>query len=118
MAYTVTTDLGSQTLAELDGLHNESQTTLDDLKNILEAIQTTITGMSTDGGNKMSKDVGGKVKKTVGNEDAKGGGTDGPAADKQPAKIGADIGLNDLNGLSKGSVMGALLVNSKTYSVD
>lgn len=112
MAYTVTTDLGSQTLAELDGLHNESQTTLDDLKNILEAIQTTITGMSTDGGNKMSKDVGGKVKKTVGNEDAKGGGTDGQAADKQPAKIGADIGLNDLNGLSKGSVMGALLVNS------
>jgi hypothetical protein len=112
MAYTVTTDLGSQTLAELDGLHNESQTTLDDLKNILEAIQTTITGMSTDGGNKMSKDVGGKVKKTVGNEDAKGGGTDGPAVDKQPAKIGADIGLNDLNGLSKGSVMGALLVNS------
>lgn len=112
MAFTITTDLGSQTLAELDGLHNESQTTLDDLKNILEAIQTTITGMSTDGGNKMSKDVGGKVKKTVGNEDAKGGGTDGPAADKQPAKIGADIGLNDLNGLSKGSVMGALLVNS------
>ena len=112
MAFTITTDLGSQTLAELDGLHNESQTTLDDLKNILEAIQTTITGMSTDGGNKMSKDVGGKVKKTVGNEDAKSGGTDEPAADKQPAKIGADIGLNDLNGLSKGSVMGALLVNS------
>jgi len=112
MAFTITTDLGSQTLAELDGLHNESQTTLDDLKSILEAIQTTITGMSTDGGNKMSKDVGGKVKKTVGNEDAKGGGTDGPAVDKQPAKIGADIGLNDLNGLSKGSVMGALLVNS------
>ena len=57
MAFTVTTDLGEKTLSELDGLHNESQTTLEDLKNILEAIQTTITGMSTVGGDKMCKDV-------------------------------------------------------------
>lgn len=111
MAFTVTTDLGEKTLSELDGLHNESQTTLEDLKNILEAIQTTITGMSTVGGDKMSKDVEEILKKTVGNEDAKekdkGKPSDGGAAQIKP-----NVGLNDLNGLGANYVMGALLINS------
>lgn len=111
MAFTVTTDLGEKTLSELDGLHNESQTTLEDLKNILEAIQTTITGMSTVGGDKMSKDVEDMLKKTIGNEDAKekdkGKPSDGGAAQIKP-----NVGLNDLNGLGANYVMGALLINS------
>lgn len=111
MAFTVTTDLGEKTLSELDGLHNESQTTLEDLKNILEAIQTTITGMSTVGGDKMSKDVEDILKKTVGNEDAKEKDK-GKPSDGGPAQIKPNVGLNDLNGLGANYVMGALLINS------
>lgn len=107
---TITTDLGSKTLDELTGLHEDSQTTLKDLQDSLQQILTIITGMSSDGGEKMTENVGNKVKSTVGNEDAK---TANPNdLDSRPAKISDKIQLSDLSGLSNSAVMGALLINS------
>ena len=107
---TITTDLGSKTLDELNGLHEDSQTTLKDLQDSLQQILSVITGFSKDGGEKMSEKVGNKVKSTVGNEDAKTASTS--EMDSKPAKIGDKIKFNELAGLSSGAVMGALLVNS------
>lgn len=107
---TITTDLGSKTLDEINGLHEDSQTTLKDLQDSLQQILTIITGMSSDGGEKMTEKVGNKVKSTVGNEDAK---TANPNdLDSRPAKISDRIQLSDLSGLSNSAVMGALLINS------
>ena len=107
---TITTDLGSKTLDELNGLHEDSQTTLKDLQDSLQQILAVVTGLSTDGGERMSEKVGNKVKSTVGNEDAKTANTS--EMDSKPAKIGDKIKFNDLAGLSSGAVMGALLINS------
>ena len=107
---TITTDLGSKTLDELNGLHEDSQTTLKDLQDSLQQILSVITGFSKDGGEKMSEKVGNKVKSTVGNEDAKTANTS--EMDSKPAKIGDKIKFNELAGLSSGAVMGALLINS------
>ena len=107
---TITTDLGSKTLDEITGLHEDSQTTLKDLQDSLQQILTIITGMSSDGGEKMTENVGNKVKSTVGNEDAK---TASPNdLDSRPAKISDKIQLSDLSGLSNSAVMGALLINT------
>jgi hypothetical protein len=107
---TITTDLGSKTLDEITGLHEDSQTTLKDLQDSLQQILTIITGMSSDGGEKMTEKVGNKVKSTVGNEDAK---TANPNdLDSRPAKISDKIQLSDLSGLSNSAVMGALLINT------
>ena len=107
---TITTDLGSKTLDELNGLHEDSQTTLKDLQDSLQQILAVVTGLSADGGERMSEKVGNKVKSTVGNEDAKTANTS--EMDSKPAKIGDKIKFNDLAGLSSGAVMGALLINS------
>ena len=107
---TITTDLGSKTLDELNGLHEDSQTTLKDLQDSLQQILAIVTGFSADGGERMSEKVGNKVKSTVGNEDAKTASTS--EMDSKPAKIGDKIKFNDLAGLSSGAVMGALLINS------
>lgn len=109
---TITTDLGSKTLDEISGLHEDSQTTLKDLQSSLQEILTAITGLSGDGGSKMSSDVGDLMKGVVGNEDNKAGGGAANADSKVASKLGPNVGISDLSGLSQGSIMGSLLINS------
>ena len=109
---TITTDLGSKTLDELTGLHEDSQTTLKDLQDSLQMILAAITGLSNDGGNGMSENVGDQVKEMVGNEDAKEEKGTTNNMDGKPAKVSGKIKFSDLSGLSMGAAMGALLINS------
>lgn len=113
---TISTELGEESLSELEGLHEDNKTTLEDLKESLDKILEVITGISSNKQDQIDfiNDMGDNVKKTVGNEDGKETDTEDPksksSADKP--KIGIDIKPNDLSNLPAKFVMGALLVNS------
>ena len=109
---TITTDLGSGTLAEVQGLHEDTQTTLQDLQDTLNNILEAVTGISGGGtGGGFSEDMGDKVKGALGNKgDKKEGG--GNKKGDQPTNAKADVKINDLNGLPQSFTMGALLLNT------